>query len=89
MDVAVQFSMHQKPKILSSYFSTKSGVLTHGEFHREFPGRKTLCRKTITKIVEKFRNTGSVGDDNKGQSGLYVTVRTRANVQAVRKRLEQ
>ena len=39
--------------------------------------------------VEKFRNIGSVGNDNKGHSGRYVTVRTSANVQAVRKHLEQ
>ena len=55
-------------------------VLTQREFRREFPERKTPCRKTITKIVEKFRNTGIEGNDNKGHSGQYVTVRTRANV---------
>ena len=74
-------------KILESYFSTKSVVLTQREFRREFPGRR--YRKTITKIVEKFRNTGSVGNDSKGHSGWYATVRTRTNVQAVRKHLEQ
>ena len=83
MYVAVQFSVHERSKILESYFSTKLVVLTQREFRREFPGRKTPYRKTITKIVEKFRNTGSVGNDNKGHSGRYVTVRT------VRKHLEQ
>ena len=43
----------------------------------------------ITKIVEKFRSTGSVGNDNKGHSGQYVTVRARANAQTVIKHLEQ
>ena len=43
----------------------------------------------IAKIVEKFRNTESVGKDNKDHSGLYVTVRTLVNVQAVKKHLEQ
>ena len=57
------------------------------ETRREFPGRKTLCKKMITKIVEKFRNTGSVENDDRGHSGRYVTVKTRANLQAVKKHL--
>ena len=89
MEVAAQVLVHERPKILESYFSTKSVVVTQREFRREFPGRNTPCKKTITKIVEKCRNTGSVGNDNKGQSGWYVAVRTRANVQAERKHLEQ
>ena len=60
-------------------------VLTQGEFRRDFPGRKTPCRKTIKKIFGKFRNTESAGNDSK----RYVTVRILANVQAVRKHLEQ
>ena len=72
-----------------SYFSTKSVVPTQRDFHREFPGRKTPCRKKITKISKKFRNTGSVRNDNKSHSGRYGTVRTHANVQAVRECIEQ
>ena len=89
MEVTDQFSVHERLKILESYFSTKSVVVTQREFRREFPGRKTPWRKTITKIVEKCRNTETVGNDNKGHSGWYVAVRTRANVQAERKHLEQ
>ena len=40
-------------------------------------------------IVEKFRNSASVGNDNKDHSGWQVTVRTPANVQAVREHLQQ
>ena len=64
-------------------------VLSQREFCREFPARKAPCRKTITKIVKKFRNSGSVGNGNKGHSGQYVTARTGPNVQAERKHLEQ
>ena len=89
MDVATQFSVHERSEILQSYISTKSVVLTQREFHREFPGRKTPCRKKITKIFKKFRNTESVGNDNKSHSGRYGTVRTHANVQAVRECIEK
>ena len=64
-------------------------VLTQRKFSREFPGRKTPCRKRITKTVEKFRNTENVGNDNKGHIEWYITVKTHANVQAVREHLEQ
>ena len=64
-------------------------VVTQRVFRREFPGRKTPCRKTIKQIVQKFRNTGSVVNENKGHSGWYVAVRTRANVQTLRKHPQQ
>ena len=89
MDLEVQFSVYKRSEILESYFSTKSVVLTQRKFSREFPGRKTLCSKRITKIVEKFRNTENVGNDNKGHIGWYITAKTHANVQAVREHLEQ
>ena len=59
--------------MLESHFSTKSVVLAQTEFRREIPGRKTPCRKTITKIVEKFRNPGSVANDNKGVDGMSLS----------------
>ena len=89
MDFEVQFSVYKRSKILESYFSTKSVVLTQRRFSKEFPGRKTPWRKRITKIAEKFRNTENVGNDNKGHIGRYGAVKTHANVQAVREHLEQ
>ena len=76
MGVVVQFLVHERSKILGSDFSRKLAVLTQTEFCWEFPRRKTLCRKSITKIVEKFRATRTVGNDIKGQRGQYVTVST-------------
>jgi hypothetical protein len=81
--------VHERTKILESYFSPKSVILTHRAFRRDFPGRKTPSRNTIRNIVEKFRNTGSVANDNKGHSGPMLSARTPANVQAVRAHLEQ
>ena len=89
MDVAFQFSVHKRLKILECYFSTKSVVLTQREFRGKFPGRKAPCRNTITKILKKFRNSESMRNDDKAHSGRYVTVRAHANVQVVRKHLEQ
>ena len=62
-----------------------SWILIYPQKSTQVPGRKVLCRKTITNIVEKFRNTGSVGNDNKGHSGRQVT----QNVQAMREHLEK
>ena len=80
------FVLRQR-SLLFDIFDTKSVILKQRTFRREFPGRKVPCRKTITNIVEKFRNTGSVGNDNKSHSGRQVTVRTPKNVQGVREHL--
>ena len=89
MDLEVQFSVYKRSEILESYFSTKSVVLTQRKLSKEFPGRKIPWRKRITKIDEKFRNAENVRNDNKGHIGRYGTVKTHANVQAVREHLEQ
>ena len=67
MDVAFQSSVDGGSMILENYFSTKSVVLTHIEFRREFPWRKTPSRKRITKIAAKCRNTGCVANNNKSR----------------------
>ncbi len=89
MDVVHPFSVNERTKIPESYFSTKSVVLTQRAFWRQFPRRKVPCRKTITNTAEKFRKTGSVGNDNQGNSRQQVTARTPANIQAVREPLQQ
>ena len=87
MDMVHTFSGHDKTNIIESYFSTKSMVLTERVFRKEFPGRKIPCRKT--NIVKTFWKTGNMRNDNKGNSGRQVTVRTPANVQAVREYFQQ
>ena len=89
MDIAKQFSDQERIKIIELYFATKSTVLVQRQFRREFPGRKIPHRNTIKNLVEKFRDSGSVTNNNKGHSGPPSTATTPAHVQDVRAHLEQ
>ena len=89
MDIAKQFSDQERIKIIELYFATKSTVLVQRQFRREFPGRKISNRNTIKNLVEKFRDSGSVTNNNKGHSGPPSTATTPDHVQDVRAHLEQ
>ena len=65
--------------IIVEHFATNSVVLAQRTFQREFPGRQRPCARTIKRFVDKFRNTGSVVDHNKGHSGRLFSARTPAS----------
>lgn len=81
--------IQDRTKIVELYFATNSVVCTQRTFRREFPGRHCPCARTIKRLVDKFRNTGSLVDDNKGHSGHPFSARTPANIAVVRDRLQQ
>ena len=89
MDHYVHFSVEERTRIVELYFATKSPTLVQRQFRREHPEKKIPHRHTITRLVEKFRNTGSVINNNKGHCGAKATARTPAKVQDVRDHLEQ
>ena len=89
MDAEKQFSVQERTKIVQPYLATKSVVLIQRQFRRKFPGRKIPHRNTIKSLIQKFRDTGSVANNNKTHSGARLTARTPARVQDVRTRLEQ
>jgi hypothetical protein len=81
--------MQERGKIVEAYFATKSVVLTQRQFRRDFPGRNPPSKVTIRRFLEKFRETGSVGDKNKGHSGRPRSARTANNIETLRRRLEE
>ena len=89
MDPYEHYSVQERTKIVELYFATKSPTLVQRQFQRKFPGKKILHHHTITRLIEKFRNTGSVVNNNKGHCGPKFTARTPAHVQDVRARLQQ
>ena len=78
-----------RTKIVELYFATNPVVLTQRTFWTEFPGRPCPCERTIKRLVDKFRNTGSLVDDNKGHSSRPFSARNPTNIQVVRDRLQQ
>ena len=88
MDPTTRYTVQERGKIVEAYFATKSVVLTQRQFRRDFPGRNPPSKLTIRHLLEKFRETGSVGDKNKGHSGQPRSARTANNSETVRRRLE-
>lgn len=84
-----QYSTHQRTKIVEFYSATKSIVLTQRQFARDFGRRRIPSKKTIQRIIAKFRETGSVRNNNKGHSGPPISVRTPAKIDTLRDRLEE
>jgi hypothetical protein len=73
--------VQERLKIVEAYFATKSVVLTQRQFSRDIPGRNPPIKFTIRRLLEKFRETGSVGDKNKGHSGRPRSARTANNIE--------
>ena len=78
-----------RTKIVELYFATNPVVLTQRTFWTEFPGRPYPCERTIKRLVDKFRNTGSLVDNDKGHSSRPFSARNPTNIQVVRDRLQQ
>ena len=76
MDPPTRYTVQERIKIVEAYFATKSVVLTQRQFRRDFPRKNPPSRLTIRRLLEKFRETGSVGDTNKGDSGRPRSSRT-------------
>ena len=89
MDVSGRYTVQQRKKIIEAYFATKSVVLTQRQCRKELGRDKVPKRKTIERLVAKFRETGSVANANKGRSGRPRSVKTPNNVQNLRERLEE
>ena len=89
MDPTTRYTVQERLKIVEAYFATKSVVVTRRQFRRDFPGRNPPSNLTIRRLLEKFRETGRVGDKNKGHSGRPRSARTANNIETLRRRLEE
>ena len=68
MNPATRYSAQEGIKIVEAYFTTKLLIQTYRQFWRDFPGRNAPTRVTILRLLNKFRETGSIQDKNKGHS---------------------
>ena len=62
MDPTGRFTTQQPIKIIEAYFATKSVLLTQRQCRRDLGRNNVLDRRTIQRLVVKFRETGSVAD---------------------------
>ena len=71
MDPTGRYTTQQRVKIIEAYFATKSVLLTQRQCRRDFGRNNVPDRRTIQRLVAKFRETGSVADAHKGHSGRH------------------
>ena len=83
MDVSGRYTVQQRIKIVETYFATKLVVLTQRQCRKELGRDKVPDRKTIERLVAKFRETGSVANANKVRNGRPCSVKTPNNYRSV------
>ena len=57
MDVSGRYTVQQRIKIVETYFATKLVVLTQRQCRKKLGRDKVPDRKTIERLVTKFRET--------------------------------
>ena len=62
MDATGRLTTQQPIKIIETYFATKSVLLTQWQCRRDFGRNNVPNRRTIQRLVAKFRESGSVAD---------------------------
>jgi transposase len=88
------FSQDQRVFILEHYFSTRSYAECQNAFRNSFPDSEVLNKSTIQRLVEIFRETGSIGEKRRsGRPSIlsndsleYITARL---LQSLRKSLRK
>jgi transposase len=87
------FSQDQRVFILEHYFSTRSYAECQNAFRNSFADSVVLNKSTIQCTVERFRETGSIGEKRSGRpsvlsNGSLDDIRTRL-LQSPRKSLRK
>ena len=75
--------------MVTTYTLTKSLTEVQNAFRIRFPDRNPPDKKTILKNYQKYQDTGTSLNRNKGNSSRRKTARSEENVAAVRDVLEE
>ena len=79
----MQLTQEQRTFVVETFFRRDNVNAVIEAFQQRFPERNPPTDKTIRRIISKFRNTGSVANQNSGRSGRRRTARTPENVARV------
>jgi len=67
------FSVEQRVFICNTFLKYASWQICHRKFCKKYPDSKVPCKRTVYRIVEKFRETGSVLDKKKVRRRFVLT----------------
>ena len=85
----VQLTPQQRSFVVTEYARLGSFRAVRIAFALQYPHRPVPATSTILRNCRKYQETGTSQNLNKGRSGRRRTVRTDANIQAVRDLLNQ
>ncbi len=68
-------SKEQRIFVLTSYFETKSFKTLKQKFLQHFPNVPISVNSTITRMVDKFKDTDNVADEQRSRRKKSVTTR--------------
>jgi len=85
----MEYSTEQRVFIVEQFHRLNSYVLVQRAFQKRFKFRYTPSKPTISRLVQKFRQTGQVTNQHKGNSGRKHSKCTPENVERVQAALAQ
>ena len=78
-----QYTTQERAFIVENWLQTRNINFCEQAYQERFGGQRPLYRKTIFRIVSRFKN-GHLENQNKGRSGRRKTARLNDNIEAVR-----
>ena len=78
-----RYTIEQRVFIIEQYFKNNESLAAAvRKFHTKYGRNSVLTSSTVKRLIEKFRETGSVGDAK--HTGRPKTSRSNVNIEAVR-----
>ncbi|GFV50945.1 DUF4817 domain-containing protein [Trichonephila clavipes] len=69
------FFQEQRIAIVEFYFATKSHCRVINAFQQKYPGETAPNESTITRLVQRFSDTGSVADRERSDRASIVKMK--------------
>ena len=77
-----RYTIEQRVFIIEQYFKNNKSLAAVRKFHTKYGRNSVLTLLTVKRLIEKFRETGSVEDAK--HTGRPKTSRSSVNIEAVR-----
>ena len=85
----MKFSDKERAFSVEVYLRTGSFKESMSQFKKHYKVRKSPSRQRIAEWTSKFRENGSVQDQNRGKSGRLRTARSEDNINAIRESVKE
>ena len=84
-----QFTLEQRRCLVAWYWQGKSWSEIKAAFQQRFPGTRIPSHSTLHNLLNKFQDSATMHNLNKGHSGRRRTACTLANINLIRQQLQR